>query len=150
MTRCLRPLLMLAAIGSIGIGVGADDAPAPELIRLMADELQYSMKELVNDDAMRPYYLAYTITDTASESIVTQLGAVYRDDTNRQRMLDVDLRVGDYQLDNTHKIRGGRMRGFGLRVPGGGARAVCGCARSWTRTGEVPRGYSCQDAPPGA
>lgn len=94
--------------------------PAPMLIELMADELEYSMRYLVNDDGTKPYFLAYTINDIASESIAGRLGAIYQDDTSRRRILDVDVRVGDYTLDNTHKIRG-RGRGFGRRFGGGGA-----------------------------
>jgi len=79
---------------------------APMLVKLMADELDYSMKHLVNDDGTRPYYLAYTITDVVLHSIVAQDGALYQDDTKRYRINDVDVRVGNYALDNTHKIRG--------------------------------------------
>jgi TldD protein len=94
-------------------------APTPVPIQLMADELDYSMEHLVSDDGTRPYYLAYTITEIASESIVGELGAVFQDDANRQRVLDVDLRVGDYTLDNTHQLRG-RAGGFGRGLGGGG------------------------------
>ena len=79
----------------------ASDAAAPMLVELMADELDYSMRHLVNDDGKRPYFLAYTITDVASASISGQLGAIYQENTGRQRVLDVDVRVGDYELDST-------------------------------------------------
>jgi predicted Zn-dependent protease len=95
----------------------------PKLIALMADELDHSIWNLVNDDGTRPYFLAYTITDVASASISGQLGAIYTDDTSRRRVLDVDVRVGDYALDSTHQIRGGG-RGFGGRGGRRGMNAV--------------------------
>jgi len=102
--------------GVAGAAPADQNAAAPVLVELMADELDYSMQNLVNDDGTRPYYLAYTITDVVSDSIAGQLGAIFRDDTGRDRVLDVDLRIGEYELDNTHQIRGrggGFARGFG-------------------------------------
>ena len=115
-------LLCASLTGGVQATAADRDAPAPTLVELMADELQYSMQHLVNDDGTRPYYLAYTITDLRSHTIVARLGAIYDDDTSHRRMLDVDVRLGDYTLDNTHKIRGGDSgfaRGFG-----GGSGAV--------------------------
>jgi predicted Zn-dependent protease len=77
------------------------------LMAAMADELDFSMRYLTTDDGTRPYYLAYTVTDVASVSVRGRLGALLSDDVSRSRLLDVDLRVGDYALDNTHQIRGG-------------------------------------------
>jgi predicted Zn-dependent protease len=109
-----------AAVSALAAPPGAASASAPPpLVALMADELAYSMEHLVADDGTRPYYLAYTITDVASDSITAQLGALYSDDESRRRILDVDVRVGDYALDNTRQIRGGGG-GFG----GGGGRGA--------------------------
>lgn len=96
----------------------ADGRKSP-VLETMAQELSYSMEHLVSEGS-KPYYLAYTITDIESISITAQLGAIYQDDENRQRTLDVDVRVGDYGLDNTHQIRGGAGGGFGGRFGGGG------------------------------
>jgi TldD protein len=98
----------------------AKPAPSTEvpLIKVMNDELQYSMQNLVSDGA-KPYFLSYTITDFASASVSAQLGALYQEDDNRRRVLDVDVRVGDYALDNTRQIRGGGG-GMGGRMGGGG------------------------------
>jgi predicted Zn-dependent protease len=60
-------------------------------------------------DGAKPYFMAYTITDLQGVSIGAELGALTEDAANHNRLLDVDVRVGDYKLDNTHKIRGGFM-----------------------------------------
>ena len=101
-----------------------DDAQqqAHPLLKIMDEELKYSMSHLVSD-GVKPYYLGYTITDIDSASITAQLGAVYQDDQSRRRILDADVRVGDYALDNTRQIRGGRG-GMGGRGGGGGAVSI--------------------------
>ncbi|MDA1274845.1 MAG: metallopeptidase TldD-related protein [Verrucomicrobia bacterium] len=85
------------------------------VIQILQDELDYSMNHLVSDDAadpLKPYFLAFSITDQATWSLRASLGALYGEQDNGRRALDVDLRVGDYKLDNTRQLRGsGRGRG---------------------------------------
>jgi predicted Zn-dependent protease len=52
------------------------------------------------------YFAAYTLHDTRTTQIMASVGAIDRTDENRQRFATVEVRVGDYQLDNTHPIRG--------------------------------------------
>ncbi|MEW6741912.1 MAG: metallopeptidase TldD-related protein [Planctomycetota bacterium] len=92
-------------------------------MKIMAEELQYSMEHLVTEDGTKPYFIAYTITDSATVSLRAELGALESDDSSHRRILDVEVRVGDYALDNTHKLRG-RTRGGG-----GGMRGAPGAAR---------------------
>jgi predicted Zn-dependent protease len=85
----------------------AGDPPAQHpLIEILGDELEYSMNHLVSDDGKKPYYMAYTVTDTRSLTIRARLGALDASSRSRRRVLDVDLRVGDYSVDNTRKLRG--------------------------------------------
>lgn len=106
-------LIVLASIwlASTPLSMSVADSDAPEansaLIQLLQEELHYSMQHLAMPDGTTPYYLAYTITESSMVSIRARLGAVMNDDTGHQRQLDVDCRVGDYKLDNTHKLRGG-------------------------------------------
>ncbi len=81
------------------------------LLKLLGEELAYSSKELAMADGTKPYYISYTITDKTSVSMRARLGALMSDEVTRGRQLGVDVRVGDYSLDSTHKIRGG---GFGF------------------------------------
>lgn len=82
----------------------ADAAPAP-LLDLLADEQTYSMDQLQAADGTKPYYLAYTVYDEHTAIIQATLGAVTQQNDQRQRNLNIDLRVGDYGLDNTHQLR---------------------------------------------
>ena len=97
--------------------------PRDPLIQILVEELEHSMRHLTTEDGSKPYYLSYTVTDVTSASVRGSLGAVHRSDGDRARSLDVDLRVGDYSLDNTHQIRGGGGGGRFSRT-GGGAASV--------------------------
>jgi|CXWL01.1.fsa_nt_gi predicted Zn-dependent protease len=81
--------------------------PPTALADLLTEELEYSMKNLVTDDGTRPYYLAYSVYDENSAVIAATLGSLTQDRVSRDRNLNIDLRVGDYKVDNTHQIRGG-------------------------------------------
>jgi len=53
-----------------------------------------------------PYYIGYEITETHNVTISGAFGRLRASTDNRRRQLDVDLRVGDYTLDNTRQVRG--------------------------------------------
>jgi hypothetical protein len=53
-----------------------------------------------------PYYIGYEITETHNITIRGEFGRLEASTDNRRRQLNVDLRVGDYALDNTRQVRG--------------------------------------------
>lgn len=52
------------------------------------------------------YYASYTLHDTRTTQILASFGAIDRSDESRQRFATIEVRVGDYGLDNTHPMRG--------------------------------------------
>ncbi|TAH35253.1 MAG: peptidase U62 [Planctomycetota bacterium] len=119
----MSTLLLLSLTPLLAGFPQAPEASAePPLVTLLAEEIEYSMQELAAEDGTKPYYLSYSVTDTVSATIQARLGALYADSERRERLLDLDLRVGDYQLDSTHPIRGGG--GFGGGFPAGGGAAI--------------------------
>lgn len=81
------------------------------LLEILNEELTYSIENLESEDGLKPYFLSYSLTDQSSWSVRAELGALYGEQKNHRRVLDVDLRVGDYGLDNTRQLRGsGRSR----------------------------------------
>ena len=70
----------------------------------MADELRRSMTEL-GKHADPPYFGSFEVTDTHHISVDASFGVLQHSSEARSRSLDVDIRVGDYKLDNTHSIR---------------------------------------------
>ncbi len=74
------------------------------LLDVMADELQREMNELKNEE-IPPYFMSYTISDVHRTTIRASFGALTDSDESDSRLLTVRVRVGDYQLDNTHELR---------------------------------------------
>ncbi len=91
----------------VALAVDNTSTPKSALIQVLHEELDHSMKNLAMPDGAKPYFLAYAITDQQGVSLAAELGALTDESSNHTRLLDVDVRVGDYELDNTHKIRGG-------------------------------------------
>ncbi len=63
-----------------------------------------------------PYFLAFTLWDMDQFSTQASLGSVEQSGRNRQFLLDADVRVGEYSLDNT-LYQGGFVFGPTLRAP---------------------------------
>jgi TldD protein len=88
------------------------------LLAAMQTELDRSFKTLNAQDPAA-YYLAYTITDTQRAEVSGSNGALLSSNENRNRWLEVAVRTGSYDLDNTHKVgtREERRGGPGEPVP---------------------------------
>ena len=54
-----------------------------------------------------PYFLSYEVTDDQTINVNGSFGKITASLQDHRRQLDIDLRVGDYHLDNTHAITGG-------------------------------------------
>jgi len=81
------------------------------LLGLMEDELKLSMQKLVGSEDVKPYFLQYWVTDEDQMRVSAALGSLTQDLANHSRVLDVDVRCGDYALDSTRQIRGGGSAG---------------------------------------
>ena len=104
----------LAATGS-----RAQEAETSPLLQAMVEELQRSMSELGEKADPPPYFMAYAVTETEETTLSSSYGALRSSTSRRSRLLDVDVRVGDYQLDNTHQVRGTavlQLPDFGMPV----------------------------------
>ena len=54
------------------------------------------------DRQLPPYFLSYSVSDASMVSIRAQFGALVNSSSNRVRVADVQVRLGDPSLDNTH------------------------------------------------
>lgn len=110
-------LLVLVGLLSVQYVDAADKHP---LLGIMESELSLSMEKLEAPDGTKPYFLQYTVTEEKSVSVAATLGALVYDNDSQNRILDVDVRCGDYELDSTHQIRdmgfGGMMGMYGGRT----------------------------------
>lgn len=78
--------------------------PSPAFTAMKA-ELDRSMKTLGTLDPPA-YYIGYTLTDSQRATVSGSNGALLQSDENRNRWLEVSVRTGSYDLDNTHKVDG--------------------------------------------
>jgi TldD protein len=91
---------------SLPASLGAQKAkPSPVLVTLKA-ELDRSFQTL-KGQPVPPYFLSYEITDDQVVEIDARFGELISSVRSRNRQLDINLRVGDYRLDNTHLISTG-------------------------------------------
>ncbi len=64
-----------------------------------------------DDKQLPPYFVSYSVSDVSGVAIRAQFGALADSSTLRVRQADVQIRLGDPKLDNTH----GNHRGSGVR-----------------------------------
>ena len=95
-------LLCLAAWpGLQTVGIAQGDA----LLTFLQSELLRNAQVLQKEPAPA-YFVSYTVHDERATRIVASFGALQRSDDGRSRIASVQVRVGDYLVDNTHPIRG--------------------------------------------
>jgi TldD protein len=76
--------------------------PSP-MIAAMSAELDRNMSVL--GKASPPaYYIGYTLSQLKAAEVMGSNGALLNSSENLQRFLEVRMRVGNYSLDNTHKV----------------------------------------------
>ncbi len=101
-----KTFCVAAGLFILSTGLAKAQPPAPSrVIEAMKAELARSMQTLKGEPTP-PYFLSYEITEDAVVGVNGSFGKIETSTENRHRQLDIDLRVGDYALDNTHSIRG--------------------------------------------
>jgi predicted Zn-dependent protease len=75
------------------------------LFDALNNELKRTMDVLSKEDKP-PYFISLNVTDYDAVSITGRFGKLINSVDDQSRILDIDLRVGDYKFDNTHIIRG--------------------------------------------
>jgi len=122
-----RRFLLCAALSAFLFLMSAPQLPAmpPDttarpspLFDALKAELDRSMKVYGAQDPPA-YFISYTITDTQRATVSGSNGALLNSDEARNRWLEVAVRTGSYELDNTHKIDGRQPPGGspGTNVP---------------------------------
>ncbi len=86
------------------------------LVDALKAELERSMKVYGAQDPAA-YFIGYTLTDTQRATVSGSNGALLSSDENRNRWLEVAVRTGSYDLDNTHKIDGRQPPGGSPGTP---------------------------------
>ena len=89
----------------LALPAGAQKQAAPVLMDAMTAELHRAFTSLGkqgDDKQLPPYFLSYAVADASAVSIRAQYGALADSSVNHVRVADVQVRLGDPKLDNTH------------------------------------------------
>jgi TldD protein len=92
-------------------------ADSDKTLAAMQDELDRARQRLelkIPDETepARPYYIQYRILDLDVRTIVAEFGALISSTSGRNRIMSVDVRVGNYNLDSSNFITDEGFSGF--------------------------------------
>jgi predicted Zn-dependent protease len=87
-----------------GLALAEESRPAP-VETLIADELARAW-HVLEDEPDPPHYASVAVEDRWRTTVNATDGVVATSESQRERSLDVDLRVGTATLDSTHALRG--------------------------------------------
>jgi len=99
-----RPVISAIAAAAMILAATPVHGATP-VLDAMKEELQRSVK-LLSQQPTPVYYLSYEVTEDRRTSLRASFGNIVSNFENARRLLDIDLRVGSPDLDNTHPIRG--------------------------------------------
>jgi TldD protein len=95
----------------------AQAAPSP-LIVTMGQELDREMP-ILSKASPPAYFVSYILTSSDRSEVMGSNGALLSSGESHSRWLETQVRVGSYDLDNTHKVGNSQQRdgSFGTSVP---------------------------------
>ncbi len=88
------------------------------VMKAMRDEMARSMKKLQLENLGKPYFLSYTVYDMEGAGAAASFGSLTaKVEPQKSRMAKIQVRVGDYKLDNTnffsYSVSSGVTRAYG-------------------------------------
>ena len=100
-------LVFAALVLASTVGAAQQPVETPALLNAMTTELHRAFTSLghaATEDPkqLAPYFLSYSISDASYVGIRAQYGALVDSTSNHARVADVQVRLGDPKLDNTH------------------------------------------------
>jgi len=115
----MRLILAGLILGIFASAAVSSQAPTDNdhTMQAMRDEMARSKGRLElqippSGKPVRPYYIEYRLLDMDVREIVAEFGALVTTTHNRQRLMNVAARVGDYKLDSSNFISEEGFRGF--------------------------------------
>jgi len=108
----------------------------------MSQELDREMP-ILSKASPAAYFIDYTLTSTQRTEVIGSNGALLSSGDSLSRWLETQVRVGSYDLDNTHKVGNSRSNegGYGTSAPVDNAPEVLRRAM-WLQTGKQYRAAS--------
>ena len=112
---CLPAFVAGLALAAASPAAAAAQQKVPALLDVMTTELHRAFTSLGkqgpgnpdSDKQLPPYFLSYSVSDASAVSIKAQFGGLVSSTANHMRQADVQVRLGEAKLDNTHGIHRG-------------------------------------------
>ncbi len=107
-SRSMLRLSSLAVVALLASFTARAEQPIPVLLDAMSTELQRAFASLgktagtSSENQLPPYFLSYSVSDASAVMIRAQYGAIVGSSANHVRVADVQVRLGEPKLDNTH------------------------------------------------
>ncbi|HBA61366.1 MAG TPA: hypothetical protein DCZ92_11240, partial [Elusimicrobia bacterium] len=101
----LKLLVTLCAF-LLPAALSAADGKNDTYLNALVKELDRSFTGLKNAEKTPLYYLGYELTVSKSRYLSAKLGALDSDSDSPTCKLDIDMRVNNMALDNTHQVKG--------------------------------------------
>lgn len=95
----------LALLALLMVAPGARAQQREDVVmKAMRDELARSVAQLQLKQMEKPYFIAYRVDEVADTRVSAALGALTDSRSVRNRLLGVEVRVGDYSLDSSNYL----------------------------------------------
>jgi TldD protein len=98
----LSSAICLGSVSGTQASQRTSDTP---LMTILRAELRRN-HDVLRKEATPGYFIGYAVHDEHATQIVASFGALELSEESRGRFATVEVRVGDYALDNTHPMRG--------------------------------------------
>lgn len=102
--KIISRLLLVILAAALRTALAAD--PSDVVLKAMRDELEHS-KSLDAGNLGKPYYISYDVEEGEAFAASASLGGLITSNDTAFRLPRIQVRVGDYQFDNTN-FEGGR------------------------------------------
>ncbi len=116
MRRSLNRTLLAFWLGVLLLGPAAKAQDS--VMQAMRDELQRSMDQLRLEELNKPYFISYTVEEMRVTQASASFGSLLNSDESVQRWLQVEVRVGSHELDNSNFMSSDGSPGFMRRFFG--------------------------------
>ncbi len=109
--------LFLVTLGSVAAAGARIPSDNDHTLQAMRDEMARAKTRLEltipgTEQPVRPYYVEYRLLDVEVREVVAEFGALLSNTHTRNRVMNVEARVGSYKLDSSNFVSDDAFRGF--------------------------------------
>src|SRR5207245_2607000 len=109
--------LFLVTFGSVSAALFLVRADNDSTLQAMRKEMARVKTRLElripgTEQPVRPYYVEYRLLDVEVREVVAEFGALLSNTHTRNRVMNVEARVGSYKLDSSNFVSDDAFRGF--------------------------------------